>query len=301
MTTYGRGKMSNDFRKQLYRNFDQKPTDELIEIWQTNNRVTWSEMTFDVIQEILQERLDELPSQNEPITQAVINNKVKAEKEKVEKLNFNWKLPIWGAIGFGIGFAVMGAIMFTIYNIAQNAFSEISGHRVGIGVGVLRGIVVGGVGGACLGLALKDKTRAYYYSLAGAIGFGIAFAVVISIDSFLVSQIGWAIIDFMGGPVGFLSFEAELAGGLGIGTIVGAIGGSILGLASPKYRAISSLLLCFAGIISFGNVFAFGNTIFDGNFFSSWNALGGALGGVTLGAALALYYVIADRIQRKWS
>jgi len=286
--------MSDDFRKQVYANFNQKSTDVLIEIWQSNNRVEWTEMTFDVIREILHERLVELPPQNEPITEAVVNN-----KEKAEKLKFNWKLPVSGAIGFGIGFAVMGAIMLTIYNIAQNTFSDVSGHRVGVEVGALRGIVVGGVGGAGLGLALRDKIRVIYFSLAGALGFGIAFALVISVDSFQISEIGWAIISLMGGPAGYLSLEVGLAKGLGIGTIVGAFGGLALGLASPKYKIISCTLLGFAGVISFANVFAFGSIIFDGNFFSLWNALGGAIGGAAIGVALALHYIISDHIQRR--
>jgi hypothetical protein len=295
--------MSDEFRKQLYGNFNNKSTDELIEIWQTNNRTEWSEMTFDVIREILLERLPVLPSQDGPSPKAADIDK---EKEKLEKQNekpkFNWLLPLYGAIGFGIGFALMGAIMLTIYNIAQNSFARAFNEvKVGIDVGALRGIVVGGIGGAGLGLALKDKMRAYYYSLAGAIGFGIAFALVISVDSFGLTNIGWTIIGLMGGPAGYLSFETQLARGLGIGSTIGAIGGLALGLASPKYRVISTLLMCFAGIVSFANVFAFGCTIFDGHFYSLWNALGGALGGGTLGVALALYYLISDRIQRRQS
>jgi hypothetical protein len=297
--------MSDDYRKQLYKNFNQKTTDELIEIWQTNNRAEWAETTFDIIREIFQERLGELPSQNEPIITEAANHKNDKEKleEQDEKPKFNWLLPLLGAIGFGIGFAVTGAIMLTIYNIVQNSFAHDFNEpvKVGINIGMLRGIIVGGFGGGGLGLALKDKIRARYFPLAGAIGFGIAFALVISIDHFQITKIGWTIIELMGGPAGFLSFETQLAHGLGIGLIIGAIGGSVLGLAAPKYRAISSLLLCFAGIISFGNVFAFGCTIFDGNFYSSFNALGGALGGGVLGAAFALYYMIADRIPQKQS
>jgi hypothetical protein len=49
----------------------------------------------------------------------------------------------------------MGAMMFTIYNIAQNswarAFHEV---EVGFDVGAVRGIVVGEFGGAGLGAAL---------------------------------------------------------------------------------------------------------------------------------------------------
>lgn len=59
--------MSNSLRKQIYSNFNLKETDELVEIWQKNERVEWSEDTFNVIQEILQERLGELPPQNEPV------------------------------------------------------------------------------------------------------------------------------------------------------------------------------------------------------------------------------------------
>jgi len=59
--------MSNSLRKQIYNNLNLKETDDLIEIWQKNDRVEWSEETFSVIQEILQERLGELPIQDEPI------------------------------------------------------------------------------------------------------------------------------------------------------------------------------------------------------------------------------------------
>lgn len=59
--------MSNDLRKQIYNNFNLKETDELVEIWQKNDRAEWSEEAFGVIEEILRERIGELPAQNEPI------------------------------------------------------------------------------------------------------------------------------------------------------------------------------------------------------------------------------------------
>jgi hypothetical protein len=59
--------MSNSLRKQIYSNFKLKETDELVEIWQKNDHKECSEDTFSVIQEILQERLGELPPQDEPI------------------------------------------------------------------------------------------------------------------------------------------------------------------------------------------------------------------------------------------
>jgi hypothetical protein len=61
--------MSDDLRKQIYDNLNQKETGELFDIWKTNNRVEWTEVAFDVIQGILQERLGRLPTQNEPIVE----------------------------------------------------------------------------------------------------------------------------------------------------------------------------------------------------------------------------------------
>lgn len=286
--------MGRAFREQLYSRLNQKSTDQLIEVWQTNNRLEWSNTAFDVIQEILLERLAELPSQNEPITKATGKEKI---EEQAEKLRFRWMLPVLGAVGFGIGFALTGAIMRTIHDVVRNSVArDFDLTRVGIHVGAFRGILAGGIGGAGLGLAHRDKTRAYYFSLAGAIGFGIAFALVISVDAMDTADIGWEIIRLMGGPAGYPSLETELAFGLGVGAVVGAIGGLVLGIAAPKYRVISSLLLCFAGILSLGNVFAFGWTIYVN---SLWNALGGLLGGAALGVALALHYLIVDLIHRK--
>ena len=59
--------MSNDLHQQIYNNLNLKETEELVEIWQKNDHVEWSEDTFSVIHEILQKRLGELPSQDEPI------------------------------------------------------------------------------------------------------------------------------------------------------------------------------------------------------------------------------------------
>jgi hypothetical protein len=59
--------MSDEHRKHIYNNFDQKETDELIGIWQANDRVEWTDEAFDVLREILQERLGEAPSQGEQV------------------------------------------------------------------------------------------------------------------------------------------------------------------------------------------------------------------------------------------
>jgi hypothetical protein len=59
--------MSNELREQIRNNLNLKNIYELLEIWKTNNRVVWSDATFEVLKEILKERIGEVPPQDEPI------------------------------------------------------------------------------------------------------------------------------------------------------------------------------------------------------------------------------------------
>ena len=54
--------MNHELRDQIYNNMNLRETDELLEIWQTNDRVEWSETTFEVIKEILKSRGVKSPS-----------------------------------------------------------------------------------------------------------------------------------------------------------------------------------------------------------------------------------------------
>ena len=53
----------NSLQKSIFDNLSLKESDELLKIWQENNRNEWSALTFDVIQQILQTRGIELPAQ----------------------------------------------------------------------------------------------------------------------------------------------------------------------------------------------------------------------------------------------
>jgi len=59
--------MSNEFRKQIYNELNLRETDDLLEIWQTNDRVEWSNDAFQVIGEILKNRGEEIPEQGEAV------------------------------------------------------------------------------------------------------------------------------------------------------------------------------------------------------------------------------------------
>ena len=59
--------MNDSLRNQTYRNLNNRETDELLDIWQKNDRVEWTDTAFDVMKDILMERLGEVPAQGEPI------------------------------------------------------------------------------------------------------------------------------------------------------------------------------------------------------------------------------------------
>lgn len=58
---------SEELRRQIYDNLNLKETDELLDIWQVNNRAEWSDQAFEIIRDILKERSVEIPEQNEPV------------------------------------------------------------------------------------------------------------------------------------------------------------------------------------------------------------------------------------------
>lgn len=74
--------MSNELHKQVYNNLNLKETDDLLEIWQANNRAEWSDTAFEVIKEVLTKRGLDIPEQDEPVYE---------QNEEVEddKFDFN--------------------------------------------------------------------------------------------------------------------------------------------------------------------------------------------------------------------
>lgn len=62
--------MSDSLYSQIYNNLNLRPTDELLEIWQKNNRYEWTDSAFEAIQQILAERGEELHPQGFPILES---------------------------------------------------------------------------------------------------------------------------------------------------------------------------------------------------------------------------------------
>lgn len=57
--------MKDDLKKQIRANLDFWDSNNLLKIWSANDRFEWSEEAFEVIREILEERLGTVPPQDE--------------------------------------------------------------------------------------------------------------------------------------------------------------------------------------------------------------------------------------------
>ncbi len=218
-----------------------------------------------------------------------------AEQKTVE--GFNWKLPIFGGIGFGVGFALMCGFSSTIFVLAARAFEYDSLDPLNSpDIAAIRGFIAGAIGGAMIGFAFKVKKYVIHFAIAGAIGFTAAYFYLVSFLNDSVFDIGRFVIKTFFGLSTDLFIESFAAKGVGIGSVIGAIGGFALGLASPKGRIVCAFLLAIVGAFWFANAFTFEATIYDGSC-STWNALGGAVGGILFGLALAIFYVIYDKAK----
>ncbi len=59
--------MSIELREQIYNELNLRETNDLLEIWQTNNRTEWSDIAFEIIKQILTERGLKIPEQDAPV------------------------------------------------------------------------------------------------------------------------------------------------------------------------------------------------------------------------------------------
>jgi hypothetical protein len=194
--------------------------------------------------------------------------------------NFNWRLPILGALGFGFAFALLSAITGTNYEILSNKIAYIfeDTSPVSLTTGMFRGIITGAIGGGVMGFAYKEKKRVVQFAIRGALGFGFAFA-------------------------GSVFYSFDLSGNqdfLVAGAIIGLIAGIGLGIGLKTDEVVLSFLLGLVGAIWFAIAFLIGYVLPLGScaFWnawagfagcSSWNGWAGAIGGTLFGTILAMY------------
>ncbi len=156
--------MSNDLRDQIYFNLNQKGTDELVEIWHTNDRVDWTELAFDVIQEILLERIGILPDQDEPVVEHVLldTDHVEAEDSGEENRPYFYKPDevLW--LDKWLNRATIAAIVVTILS-EWGQLSWFQSIVSGLNTGILQSKIISWLIAAIIFILLVGTQSAIYY------------------------------------------------------------------------------------------------------------------------------------------
>lgn len=145
------------------------------------------------------------------------------------KPKINWRIPLYGAIGFIIGEIIVDLIdlFLTISRIIVPTIELSIKYIITM---VIMSAIKGSIGSAAIGLALKNKKNILYLSLAGTIGFAVGSIFYITIIK-LISDTN--------------AFLAIILGS----SIAGAIGSTAIGLALKDKKKI--LYLSLAGAIGF--------------------------------------------------
>jgi hypothetical protein len=209
---------------------------------------------------------------------------------------FNWRLPIFGAIGFGIAFRITCFFSYTIYDITNNSIAEvIPGVASGIKYGLIRGLIIGVIGGIALSLAYKKNIMETIFTITGIIGFTTSSITILIIDSKIISQIGRVIIELIPIPKLFPVYTMQIIYGIGTGLIFGVISGFILGLGLINNKLLSAIILSIVGGITFSFNFIIAHIIYSYGLCNLWDLWGGIISGAIFGLALAILQLSNER------
>jgi hypothetical protein len=175
-----------------------------------------------------------------------------------------------GAVGFGIG-GIVGAVIWGSPTITLPITKDGVEYTVPLapnfGQTFLSFALIGAVGGASLGLGLRNWRKAGVLALVGAVSFPTATFIGAVIQ-----------LSLWGSSPPYFA-------GLFTGAITGIVFGASLGLALRGWQAAG--LLALAGAIGFGVMFqATLNLMFEvssAKSFGIWGAIAGATLGVALG------------------
>jgi MFS family permease len=183
----------------------------------------------------------------------------------MRRASLSW-FALCGAIGFGAGAALpeIGAETEELWS----PFFYLFAYFLSVSF-------VGAVGGAALGLALRDWKKAILLAVVGSIAFGIGLGYI----GFVVLSLSFlfALQGLVGGAIGGAALGLTVKGFKGAVTLGwgGAIGFGIGGGAAD-------ILIIVTGIVPQGIVFSEETGIFLAT------VIQGVIGGAVLGAALAL-------------
>lgn len=96
--------------RDLQRQLQERETEELVNIWQTNDRQTWTPEAFEAIRAILLDRLGSLPPQNAPTTQETVLPENESPADTYHNFARLVRIASWAAL-LSKAFLVLGTLI----------------------------------------------------------------------------------------------------------------------------------------------------------------------------------------------
>lgn len=193
----------------------------------------------------------------------------------------------WGAIGFGVGLAIVGAVTGALNRHIQD-------FNTGLYLATWLYALAGSLGGGMLGFAREPKGNIYLFAFAGTFGCGFGYFTTATIFSASVEE----------HISGYFAFTiAHLIQFAVMGVVVGAL----LGAVERNWKQVGKSAL--AGAVGFGLYYLVLEMLFGSNpisalipgavgdihesivlamTFALWGAIGGIISGACLGIANAM-------------
>jgi len=101
---------SNPNYDQVYARLNERETDELLKIWEENDRNMWTETAFQAIYKILQERLGSVPTQKEASTIKITRARPLIKSDRIISLSTSANILAWVVL---VGFILAWLISLT--------------------------------------------------------------------------------------------------------------------------------------------------------------------------------------------
>ncbi len=150
--------MTNELvRAQIFNSMELKETDELLAIWTKNDHDEWGSDTFDIIHEILEKRIGQVPPQDNPIhtqEEDMDDEEEEEEDDDSQTIFYNPDSLMWIADLTSIFAWVFGlvnlaqAVYYITLAISQNQFTNLNAVFaivLAIGRGIFYFLVLKGV------------------------------------------------------------------------------------------------------------------------------------------------------------
>ncbi len=117
---------TNDLQNQIFEAMKLKETEELLDIWKTNDRDAWTNDAFLIIEKILKERLGTVPPQEEEAEEEDEVGEEEEDEEDETSKTLVWISSLTGALSYILLiFIFLGGLILALSQLAVSIIATV--------------------------------------------------------------------------------------------------------------------------------------------------------------------------------